>query len=508
MWDNLSLGFSTALTPENLLLCFIGVLAGTIIGLLPGLGATTGVAVLLPLTFTLDPVSALIMLAGIYYGAQYGGTITSVLISTPGEPNSIMTTLDGYQMARRGRAGPALAIAAVGSFFAAIVSLILLALVAPPLAQIALKFGPPEQLALVVLGFVIISTVSGDSQIKGLLMTACGVLLATVGIDSATGTTRFTFGQLDLLSGISLIAVVVGLFALGEVLAQLSIGEAKPIRTRLREMLLSKEDLRRSRAPIMRGTGVGFAFGALPGGGSTLASFIAYGLEKRVSPNRAEFGKGAIEGVAAPESANNAAANANFIPTLVLGIPGGATTAVLLGAFTLYGITPGPLLFEQQPTLVWGLLASFFIGNVILLVLNLPMAPVFAQLLRLPYGYLYPLILCSSLLGAFAEENAIFDVWVAIAFGIVGYFIFRVGLPVAPLVIGMVLGALFEKTLVQTSSMGSGSFGILLDRPIALGILAVAALLLVVPAVLARRRRLRVAHTSLVSSESKKDTHV
>jgi putative tricarboxylic transport membrane protein len=498
--DNLLLGFETALTVENLLWCFVGVLLGTVIGVLPGLGSTTGVAILLPLTLGLEPVSALIMLAGIYYGAQYGGTITSVLISTPGEAATVVTTIDGYQMARRGRAGAALSISAIGSFVAAIISLALLMALAPPFADFALRFGPPEMLAVMVLGLATIVSFSGEDRVLGATMAVLGLVIAMVGVDTGSGVARYTFGSVDLLSGIPFVEVMIGLFAVGEVLHQIREGAAAPIRARFRELLISREDLRRSGGPILRGSGLGFLFGCLPGAGSTLASFMAYGIEKRVSKHKDEFGHGAIEGVAAPESANNAAANANFVPTLTLGVPGGATTAVLLGAFTIYGIQPGPLLFEQQPELVWGLLASFFIGNLILLVLNLPLAPVFAQLLRVPYGYLYPLILFTSLLGAYAISNNTFSVWIVLVFGLIGYAMKRLGFPTAPLVLGLVLGPLFEKALVQTSSIGDGNLLIVFTRPICIVVLALAVLLLAGPGLVARIRssRSRPRNGSLV----------
>ncbi|TWF74662.1 putative tricarboxylic transport membrane protein [Pseudonocardia hierapolitana] len=500
MLDNLLLGFETALTVENLLWCFVGVLLGTVIGVLPGLGSTTGVAILLPLTLGLEPVSALIMLAGIYYGAQYGGTITSVLISTPGEAATVVTTIDGYQMARRGRAGAALSISAIGSFVAAIISLALLMALAPPFADFALRFGPPEMLAVMVLGLATIVSFSGEDRVLGATMAVLGLVIAMVGVDTGSGVARYTFGSVDLLSGIPFVEVMIGLFAVGEVLHQIREGAAAPIRARFRELLISRDDLRRSGGSILRGSGLGFLFGCLPGAGSTLASFMAYGIEKRVSKHKDEFGHGAIEGVAAPESANNAAANANFVPTLTLGVPGGATTAVLLGAFTIYGIQPGPLLFEQQPELVWGLLASFFIGNLILLVLNLPLAPVFAQLLRVPYGYLYPLILFTSLLGAYAISNNTFSVWVVLVFGLIGYAMKRLGFPTAPLVLGLVLGPLFEKALVQTSSIGDGNLLIVFTRPICIVVLALAVLLLAGPALVARIRssRSRPRNGSLV----------
>lgn len=505
MLQNLLLGFETAFTPTNLLWCFVGVLLGTVIGLLPGLGSSTGVAVLIPLTLTLEPVTALIMLAGIYYGSQYGGTITSVLISTPGEASSVVTTIDGYQMARQGRAGPALAIAAIGSFVAAVFSLLLLSAVAPPLARFALDFGPPENLAVMVLGLATIVSFSGGSKLRSLAMAVAGVLLACVGTDAAGDTARFTFGSVNLLSGIPYVQVMIGLFAVGEVLYQIRVGAADPIRARFRDLVIKRADIARSRGAIGRGSVIGFLLGCLPGAGSTLASFMAYGIEKRVSKRGDEFGKGAIEGVAAPESANNAAANANFIPTLTLGIPGGATTAVLLGAFTIYGIQPGPLLFREQPALVWGLLASFFIGNVILLVLNLPMAPVFAQLLRLPYAYMYPLILFTSFVGAYAIGNNYFSVLLVFFFGVVGYLMKRYDLPIAPLVLGLVIGTLFEKALVQTSAMGDGNVAIVLTRPICVVVLLIAVLFVAGPPL---RRRLRRSRADDETNPGRETTRV
>lgn len=492
MIDNLILGFQTALTLENLVWCFIGVLAGTVIGILPGLGSSTGIAVLLPLTLTLEPVTALIMLAGIYYGAQYGGTITAILISTPGDPAAVVTTFDGYQMARQGRAGAALAIAAIGSFAAAITSIIALALLAPPFARFALNFGPPEMLAVMVLGLGIVVTLSGNRRVLGLLMALVGLAIAVVGIDhGTTGIPRFTFGLVELYSGIPFVEVMIGLFAVGEVLHQIRAGAAAPIKARFGELMVRRDELRRSRGPILRGSVLGFLLGCLPGAGSTLATFMAYGIEKRVSKRGDEFGTGMVEGVAAPESANNAAAQANFVPTLTLGVPGGAATAVLLGAFLIHGIQPGPLLFEQQPALVWGLLASFFIGNVILLVLNLPLAPFFAQILRVPYSFMYPLILLIAFTGAYSISSSMFSVYVVFVFGILGYAFKRLDFPMAPLVLGLVLGPLFEKALVQTTSIGDGSTLIILQRPTALVILALAALIVLLPPGLTIIRKLR-----------------
>ncbi len=477
MIDNLMLGLETAATPQNLMWCFVGVLLGTAIGMLPGLGSTTGVAILLPATLTMEPVTALIMLAGIYYGCQYGSSISSILISTPGDSSSVVLTLDGYQMARKGRAGAALAISALSSFGAAIISLALLIALAAPVSSFALRFGPAENLAVILLGLATIVSFSGGNPVRGMTMAAAGILVSTVGVATGFSTARFTGGSVNLLSGIPFIEVMIGLFAIGEVLHQIRRGGERPIRTRFRDLVVRRSDIRRAIAPTLRGTGVGFGLGVLPGAGATLASFMSYGIEKQVSKNRSEIGSGAVEGVAAPEASNNAAANASFIPTLSLGIPGGGTTAVLLGGFVIFGLQPGPLLFETQPTLVWGLLVSFFFGNLMLLVLNLPLAPVFAQLLRLPYSYLYPVIVFTSMVGAFAIGNNLFSLWVVLAAGVVGYLMKMFDFPAAPFVLGLVLGPLFEKSLVQTSNLGDGNLLILFQQPISLT-LTVAAIVL------------------------------
>ncbi|GAB3041368.1 tripartite tricarboxylate transporter permease [Sediminivirga luteola] len=466
MIENLQLGIETAVSPENLLWCFIGVLLGTIIGLLPGLGSATGVAILLPVTLTFEPVTALIMLAGIYYGSQYGASTSSILISTPGDSSSVVLTLDGYQMARKGRAGAALALSAIASFVAAILSLIGLITLAGPIARFALNFGPAENLAVMLLGLATIVSFAGSNVLRGVTMAAAGILVSLVGVASGFSTARFTFGSANLLSGLDFIAVMIGIFAVGEVLHQIRRGGERPIRAGFRDLLVTRAELRRAAAPSLRGTGVGFATGVLPGAGATLASFIAYGIEKQVSRFRTQMGKGAPEGVAAPEAANNAAANASFIPTLALGIPGSGTTAVLLGAFVIFGLQPGPLLFEQEPRLVWGLLLSFFIGNLILLVLNLPLAPVFAQLLRIPYPYLYPFVLMMSFIGAFALGNNTFTMAVVFFAGILGYFMKRYDFPAAPFVLGMVLGPLLERSLIQTSALGDGNLLIVFESPI------------------------------------------
>lgn len=499
MIDNLSLGFSTALTPENLLWCFVGVLLGTIIGILPGLGSATGVAILIPVTLTFEPVTALIMLAGIYHGSQFGATITAVLIATPGESSSVVTTLDGYQMARNGRAGPALAISALGSFAASIVSIVVLMAVAPIFAKAALHFGPPEMVAVMILGLSTIVVFSGKNIKVGLAMCLFGVLLACVGVDVGSGVARFTFDNVNLFGGIPFVEVMIGLFALGEVLNQLHIGAAEPIRARFKDLLLTRTDLKRATPAAARGTVVGFLLGCLPGAGTTLSSFMAYGTEKSFSKHRREMGKGAIEGVVAPDAATAAGSNANFIPTLTLGVPGGATTAVLLGAFLVYGVQTGPLLFTHEPKLVWGLLVSFLIGSVMLVVLNLPLAPVFAQILRLKYGYMYPLIIVVGLVGAYAESGNMFSVWIVLVFGLIGYVMKRVNLPMAPLVLGLVIGPLLEKALAETTAMGAGNPMVFFGRPIADGILIFTIALIVVPIVV----RKAAAHRKAVPPEQR-----
>lgn len=490
-WGYILEGFSAALTLQNLMFVLIGVTLGTIIGLLPGLGSATGVAILIPLTVGLEPLTALIMLAGLYYGSQYGGSITAVLVATPGEPSQVMTVLDGYALARKGRAGAALAIAAISSFVAGVLTIPLVMILTPILAVFALRFGPPETFALLVFGLISIGGLTGQHMAKGIAMGALGVALSTVGLDPQTGIARFTFGNSNLLNGIGFVPVVIGVFAIGEVLSQVSVGGAEPIRTRFREMWPSRAELRHSRWPMLRGTGLGFVLGVLPGAGATVAAFFGYDLERRLSKRKQLFGKGAIEGVASPEAANNAAVNGSFVPTLTLGIPGSATTAVLLGAFLLYGLRPGPLLLSEQPQLVYGLLASFLIGNITLLLLNLPLAPVFALLLRLRYSLMYPVILLVSLLGAYAVQNSVWAMWVAAFFGVVGYLMKRYDYPTAPLVLGLILGGMMETALLQTSSMGQGSLAILFTRPIAAALFAMSAVLIVAPSVWRQVRRAR-----------------
>jgi len=480
--EQLGLGFSIALTPQNLGLAFVGVFIGTVIGILPGIGPGAGVALLLPVTFGLSPVSGLIMLAGIYYGAMYGGTLTSVLINTPGESSSVMTTLDGYQLALQGRAGAALGIAAIGSFVAGTLGVVALMLAAPPIADLAVQFGPPEYFALAVLGLLTLSALSSTSMVKAVLMAVFGLAIATVGLDPLVGEQRFTFDNIELSDGIPFLPVAVGLFGIAEVLANMEIPvRLEPIKARLSGLMPTWQDLIATRFSILRGSIIGFVVGVLPGAGATMASFIAYGIERRSARDPSRFGKGAIEGVAAPESANNAATAGAMVPLLTLGIPGSSTTAILLGAFILYGLRPGPLLLSEHADVFWGLIASMYIGNVMLLVLNLPLVPVFASLLRFPYAVIAAGILGISIAGVYSLENSLFDVGIAVAFGVIGYAMKRFDYPAAPLVLALVLGPLLERSLRQTLTISQGDPAIFAMRPASAVMLAVAAVVLAAP---------------------------
>ena len=474
-------GFRIALTPTNLLFALAGVLAGMIIGALPGIGTVVGVSLLLPLTYGMDPTSAIIMLAAIYYGAQYGGTITSVLMNLPGEAATVATTLDGYQMARQGRAAKALGIATIGSFVAGTVGVIVVTLLSPVLANFALKFGPPEYFALILLGFTAISAIGGSSLVKGLTSVILGLLISTVGLDIMTGRPRFTFGEDWLLGGLDFVVVAVGLFGIGEILDGMMTPGGHPIiKTSLswRNSIPSAAEWIRSRWAIVRGTLVGLAIGVLPGAGSTLASFIAYSVERNASKHPEEFGKGAIEGVAAPESANNAASATAMIPLLTLGVPGSGTTAVLLGGFLLWGLRPGPLLFTQHPDFAWGLIASMYIGNMMLVLLNIFAIPVFASMLRIPYAIQAAFVVIFALVGAYSISNNQYDVLIMIAFGLLGFAMKRLDFSPAGLILGLVLGPLAELSLRQSLTLSRGNWAIFVERPIsgALMVLAIVAL--------------------------------
>jgi putative tricarboxylic transport membrane protein len=486
---DLAAGFAGALTPWNLLMCFAGVFAGQIVGALPGIGPSSAIALLLPLTFGADPTSAIILFAGIYYGAQYGGTLTSVLISVPGEPSSVMTSIDGYQMALQGRAGAALGIAAIGSFIAGTLSTIGLMLLAPPMAKAALAFGPPEYFALVVLGLTALAAVGG-SVLKGLTTGMFGLLISTIGIDQQTGVARFAFDQIWLLDGVGFIVLSVALFGVGEVLSSAGMATPRPITT-VKNLLPSRAEWKQSRMPILRGSVIGFFVGVLPATGATIASFLAYIVEKKVAKDPSRFGKGAIEGVAGPESSNNAAAAGAMVPMLALGVPGSGTTAIILGALIMFGVRPGPELFDKNAALVWTVIASMYIGNVILLVMNLPLAGLFAQLLRVPYSWLYPPILALCVAGVYSQANSIEDVWMLIGFGALGWAMMRYDWPAAPMILGLVLGTIFENALRQSMTLSHGSAAIFFTRPISAVLLACAAAAVLAPFVykLATSRR-------------------
>ncbi len=482
--SNLQLGFSVALTPFNVLMAVVGVMVGMLIGALPGIGPPSGVAMLLPLTFGMDPTSGIIMLAALYAGSMYGGTITAVLINTPGESASVVTCLDGYQMALQGRAGPALGIAAIGSFIAGTVGVVLLMLVSPLLARWALSFGPPETFALMLLGLTTVTLLTGEDALKGYISMVLGLMFAMVGFDIISGQARYGLGIAEMMDGIDFLPVAIGLFGLGEVLAgaeQTGKTEVAKGRYGLRDVLPSAADWARTRWSIVRGTVMGFAVGVLPGAGPTVASFLAYTVEKRVSKTPERFGKGAIEGVAAPEASNNAAATAAMVPMLTLGIPGSATTAIMLGGLMMWGLRPGPLLFEKNPQFVWGLIASQYIANVLLLVLSTAFIPLFVRALRVPYSILMPLIIMFCITGAYSLKNSLWDVGQMLIFGVLGYFMKKLGYSPAALVLALVLGPLAERALRQSLIISDAGLGIFFLRPISGVLMALALAAVAVP---------------------------
>ena len=477
-------GFEVALTPYNLWWCFVGVFLGTVVGILPGLGPPATIAMLLPLTFQMNPTSAVIMLAGIYYGAKYGGSTTSILLNVPGESASVVTCLDGYQMARKGRAGAALGIAAIASFIAGTFGVLALMLVAPPLAKFALSFSSPEYFALMALGLAMVVLLAGRSMVKALLAMLVGLWIAGMGTDLFTATSRFTFGNSELLDGVDFVVVAIGIFALGEVLGNMESREeaqALPVPRGLRNLLPSLEELKACRFAFVNGSVIGFLIGVLPGAGSTIASFISYGVEKAVSKHPEKFGTGVPEGVAAPEGANNSETGGALVPLLTLGIPGSGTTAILLAAFILWGLKPGPLMIQDNPTLFWGLVASMYVGNVMLLILNLPLIPLFAQILKLPVYVLYPIIFGISIVGVYSVSGSLFDVWMLAAFGLLGYLMRKLDYPAAPLILGLVLGDGMERALRQSLMMSQGDLSILVSRPISAVMLSLAVLILIAP---------------------------
>ncbi|HEU4345153.1 MAG TPA: tripartite tricarboxylate transporter permease [Candidatus Binatia bacterium] len=475
--SNLGLGLSTAITPINLLYCFIGVFLGTLIGVLPGLGPTATIAMLLPITFVLPPVSALIMLAGIYYGSQYGGSTTSILVNLPGEAASVVTTLDGYQMARRGRAGVALATAAIGSFFAGTVATLLLALFAPPLSEMALQFGPADYFSLMVLGLVASVVLAQGSLLHAIGMVVLGLLLGLIGTDVTSGAQRYTFDIPQLADGIGFVVVAMGMFGLAEIIRNLESGsERSVIIAKITNLMPTKEDWKRIVGPILRGTFIGSAVGILPGSGSILGAFAAYSIEKKISKNSAEFGKGAIEGVAAPEAANNAGAQTSFIPMLTLGIPSNPVMALMIGAMIIQGIQPGPSVMKEQPALVWGIIVSMWIGNFFLVVLNLPLIGLWVRMITVPYHLLYPAILVFCGIGVFSLNNSEFDIYLMGLFGLLGYVFVKLGCEPAPMLLAYILGPLMEEYLRRAMLISRGNPLVFVQRPISATLLLLAVL--------------------------------
>ncbi len=466
---NLFLGFAAILQPETLLFCFIGVLIGTLIGVLPGIGPVGAMSLLLSATYKMTPLSAVVMLAGIYYGAQYGGSTTSILVNIPGEAASVVTTLDGYQMARKGRAGQALGMAALGSFIAGTLGVIGLMLIAPPLASAALRFGPPEYFSLMCLGLTLLIYLTSGSLVRAMMMAALGVIIGCIGQDQETGASRFVFGIPDLLDGVGLAPFVMGLFGISEVLLNIETGLEKHsvFNTKITGLLPTRQDWADSTMPILRGSLIGFFLGILPGGGAVISSFASYAIEKKVSRHPEKFGHGAIEGVAGPESANNAAAQGAFIPLLTLGIPPNVVMALLLGALMIHGITPGPLLIPEHPEIFWGIVASMYIGNAMLVVLNLPLIGLWVKVLKVPYKILFPLIIMFCLIGAYSINNSTFDIAIMLLFGGLGYLMRKYKYEAAPMVLAFVLGPMLETSLRQSLLLSGGSFAIFFTRPIA-----------------------------------------
>ena len=487
----LGIGFQTAITPINLLYCLIGVFVGTLIGVLPGLGPAATVAMLMPASFALPPVSALIMLAGIYYGAQYGGSTTSILVNLPGEASSIVTTLDGYQMALQGRAGVALATAAIGSFFAGTVCTLIIALFAPPLANVALKFGPAEYFSLMVLGLVASVVLARGSLLKAIGMIVLGLILGLIGTDVNSGAQRYTFGIPELMDGIGFVTVAMGMFGIGEIILNLEREGAvtRIIVSKITSLMPTREDWKRMIAPILRGTALGSFLGILPGGGALLSSFVAYSVEKKVSKHAAEFGKGAIEGVAAPESANNAGAQASFIPMLTLGIPTSPVMALMIGAMIIQGIQPGPGMMTEQPALFWGVIVSMWIGNLFLVVLNLPMIGIWVRLCMVPYHLLYPAILVFCAIGVFSLSNSVFDVYFMALFGLLGYVFAKLECEPAPMLLALILGPMMEEYLRRALIISRGDPAVFFQRPISCAILLVAVAALAVALIPAIRTK-------------------
>ena len=488
-------GFSIALTPINLLFAFLGALIGTAVGVLPGLGPAATIALLMPAIYAIDaPVTAIILMAGIFYGSMYGGSTTSILLNLPGEAASVVTCIDGYQMALKGRAGAALGIAAIGSFIAGTAGVLGMTLFAPVIAGFALSFGPPEKFCLAVVGLLMAVTLSGASVVKGLVMMALGLLLASVGLDPISGKTRFSFGIIELQSGFDFVTLAMGLFGLGEIFSGLeSAVKTEIVTTKVGQVWPTMKDWVASRMAILRGTLIGFFIGVIPGGGAVISSLVSYAVEKRVSKRPEEFGHGAIEGVAGPESANNAASSSSFIPLLTLGIPGNASIAMIFASLLIKGITPGPFLIVEHPEVFWGVIASMYIGNVMLLVLNLPLVGVWAQLLRVPFGIMAPVIILFTAIGSYSIQGQVFDIYSLVGFGLFGYLARKLKFEPGPMVLAFVLGPMIEASMRQSLLMSGGSFSIFVTRPISLALLALFALLAISQSVVTLRKRFRTS---------------
>jgi putative tricarboxylic transport membrane protein len=484
LFDNLALGFSVAFTLQNLLYAFVGCLLGTLIGVLPGIGPLATIAMLLPVTYGLEPVAALIMLAGIYYGAQYGGSTTAILVNLPGESSSVVTVIDGYQMARKGRAGPALAAAGLGSFFAGCVGTLVLAAFAPPLTEVALSFGPSEYFALMVLGLIGAVVLASGSLLKALAMIVLGLLIGLVGTDVNSGVARFSFDIPELTDGINFVVIAMGIFGYGEIISNLSQDESKRevFTGKVHGLMPTKEDFKRMLPAVIRGTALGSVLGILPGGGALLSSFAAYTIEKKtkLKPGEVPFGQGNIRGVAAPESANNAGSQTSFIPLLTLGIPPNAVMALMVGAMTIHNIQPGPQVMTSNPELFWGLIASMWIGNLMLIVLNLPLIGVWVKLLSVPYRWLFPAILLFCAIGVYSTNNNSFDIWMVAVFGLIGYSFIKLGCEPAPLLLGLILGPMMEEYLRRALLISRGDWSVFVTRPISASLLAAALLLLAI----------------------------
>jgi putative tricarboxylic transport membrane protein len=480
MLSNLALGLQVAFTPTNLLYCFVGVFLGTFIGVLPGIGSLAAVSMLLPISFYLEPTTALVLLAGVYYGAEYGGSTASILLNLPGTPSSAVTCLDGYPMAQQGRAGVALFITTIASFVGGSIGIILLMAFGPVLSKFALAFGPAEYFALMALGLVAAAGVAQGAAVKGIAMVVLGLVLGSVGADVNTGATRYTFGFIELYDGISLVALAMGLFGVAEIISSIRQPKADLSQERItmRSMLPRREESRQAVLPMLRGSAIGSFFGALPGAGQSIASFIGYTVEKRVAKEPGRFGKGAIEGLASPEAANNAAVQASFIPTLTLGIPGSATMALMLGALLIHGIQPGPALMARNPDIFWGLVMSFWVGNIMLLILNIPLIGIWVRLLKVPYQYLYPAILCLICIGVYSLNYSLFEVGLVLVFGVLGYGMRLLAFEPAPLLIGFVLGPMMEENLRRAMLLARGDPLVLLTRPISGALIVVTTVLL------------------------------